>query len=101
VSRSDAVLVDDDGTRTVYIGPQLPDGAPPLVLDGLARRRLVALGRACPAPCGARMTVPNRAERRAARRRGVALHVEIEHEPDCPAVAPELEGYLWARGWTA
>jgi hypothetical protein len=96
MSRTDAVLVDRDGHRTLYVGPDLCEDLPPVVLEGLARRRLVAVGQGC--PCGARMQVPNRAARRAAARSGrPVLEVSVEHEPDCPAVCTEL---LTGR-WTA
>ncbi len=96
MSRTDAVLLDSDGRPAIYLGPELREGLPALVLEGLARRRLVALGDAC--PCGARMVVPNRAARRAARRDGVAvLTVPIEHENDCPAVTPALLDGRWGR----
>lgn len=88
MSRTDAVLVDADGRRSAYVGPGLDDTLPPLVLEGLTRRRLVALGQSC--PCGASMAVPNRQQRRAAHRRGPVLVVQVEHDPACPAVCPEL-----------
>jgi hypothetical protein len=95
MSTTDAVLVGvADGERTVYVGPELDDNLPPVVLEGLTRRRLVGLGQPCPQPCGARMVVPNRAERRAARKAGPVLHVQIEHHPDCAAVSDELEAYV-------
>jgi len=98
MSRTDAVLVDRDGRITDYIGPALAESLPPVVLEGLARRRLTALGQTC--PCGARMAILNRAARRAARRGGVAvLTVPVEHEPDCPAVSADLEVHVgrWRR----
>ncbi len=96
MSISDAVLVHDDGTLAAYAGPSLREGLPPYVLEGLARRRLVALGQTC--PCGARLIVPNRETRRAARRRGqVVMPVEVEHEPDCAAVCAELQTGRWCR----
>jgi hypothetical protein len=96
MSRTDAVLVDQDGRITDYIGPVLSEHLPPVVLEGLARRRLTALGQTC--PCGARMAIPNRAARRAARRGGVAvLTVPVEHENDCPDVCPELLDGRWRQ----
>jgi hypothetical protein len=94
MSTTDAVLVGlVDGERTVYVGPELAEGLPTAVLEGLARRRMVALGQDC--PCGARLAVPNREVRRAARRRGqFVLPVQVEHEDDCAAISPELEAYV-------
>lgn len=92
---TDAVLVDDDGNRTAYVGPELVEDLPPVVLEGLTRRRLVGIGQSC--PCGARMVVPNREARRAARKASVLLPVTVEHEDDCAAIAPELEAYVRRR----
>lgn len=94
---SDAVVIDDYGRRSLYVGPQVPEAAPPVVREGLVRRRLVALGQPC--PCGAVLAVPNRAARREARRAGRALHVNVEHEADCAAISPVVDGYLTAGGW--
>lgn len=96
MSRTDAVLVDRDGRITDYIGPALAEDLPAVVLEGLARRRLTALGQTC--PCGARFVIPNRAARRAAHKRGsVGLSVPAEHEPDCAAVCAELMDGRWRR----
>lgn len=91
MSTSDAVLVGIvDGERVAYVGPQLHETYPPLLLEGLVRRRLVATTGVC--PCGARMVVPNRAARRAAARTGQAvMHVRVEHEDDCPAVDARVD----------
>jgi len=88
MSRTDALVVDDAG-RCIYIGPELDGTMPRVVLEGLARRRLVALGETC--PCGARLAMPNRAARRAARHRPAVLVVQVEHEADCPAVCRLLD----------
>jgi len=72
-----------DGQRAVVIDCIPPDDAIDRLLVGLARRALVNGGGDC--PCGARMPLPNRAQRR----RGV-VHVDIEHENDCPAVTGNL-----------
>jgi hypothetical protein len=92
VSISDAILVDIDGVRTLYVGPAISESLPPLVREGLARRRLVSLGQEC--PCGARMPMPNRETRRAAQRRGEPLVVDIAHADDCPAVDPQLDRWV-------
>lgn len=91
MSTSDAVLVGIvDGERVAYVGPQLHETYPPLVLEGLVRRRLVATTGAC--PCGAHLAMPNRAARRAAARAGrVVMEVRVEHEDDCPAVDPRVD----------
>lgn len=90
MSATDMLLFDDDGKPTLYLGPELSENLPPTVLEGLARRRLVALGQPC--PCGARLVIPNRAARRAAQQKGHApvRRVQVAHEDDCPAVCPEL-----------
>lgn len=93
MSTTDALVVDNHGRPTVYYGPPLTEGIPPLVLEGLARRRMVALGQTC--PCGTRLQVPNRAARRRARRRSAGvLFVEVAHQDDCAAVSTLLDDYL-------
>ena len=83
------------GEPTLYFGPELRENLPPHVLEGLTRRRLVALGQTC--PCGARLVLPNRATRRAARKaaRVPVWPVQVAHEDDCPAICAEL---LHGRG---
>lgn len=90
MSATDMLLLDDQGKPTFYLGPDLRESLPPHVLDGLARRRVVALGRAC--PCGARLVLPNRAAHRAAQKKGhgPVTRVPVEHEDDCPAICDEL-----------
>lgn len=90
MSNTDAVFFDAHGVRSLYIGPELRESLPPVVLEGLTRRRLVALGEVC--PCGARLVMPSRAERRAAGKtsRGAVWSIQVEHEDDCPAICPEL-----------
>ena len=81
---SDLTYQDVPGVGLVaYVLPVVPEAAPAEAREGLARRRVVAHTGQC--PCGARMVLPNRAERRAARRHGTVRHVTVEHEPDCPA----------------
>lgn len=84
----DLTLGRVDGERTAFVLPTIPDGASDVVREGLARRRLVAITGAC--PCGARLLIPNRRQRRAAAREGRVLPVAVEHEHDCPAIADEL-----------
>ena len=98
MSTSDAVLVGTlHGERALYVGPDLEEGLPAVVLDGLARRRMVGLGQPCPPPCGARLVMPNRAQRRAAGHAGLVLRVAVEHEDTCPAIAPEIDEHLRRR----
>lgn len=73
-----------DGQRVAVILPVVEEDAAPIVREGIARRRLVALSGKC--PCGARLALPGRRALRAARRAGIVLRVAIEHEPDCPAL---------------
>jgi hypothetical protein len=82
----------------LYVGPDIPDTAPAVVREGLARRRLVWTTSGC--PCGARAVQPNRATRRAMKRSGGdgVWPVGIRHAADCPAIAPETVAYV--RGWT-
>lgn len=94
--RGDAILGQVDGDRTLFMLPAIADDAPPLVREGLARRRLVMLTGQC--PCGANLVMPNRAQRRAAQRRREPVRVAVAHERDCPAVDDVLLPALDA--WT-
>lgn len=86
VEHLDALVADlPDGDRALVIGPSIRDCAPTEAKEGAARRRVVNTGGTC--PCGARLRLPNRAARRAARRAGRVLHTEVRHATDCPAVA--------------
>jgi len=78
--------------RVAYLLPVVPESAPAEAREGLARRRVVAHTGQC--PCGARMVLPNRADRRAARRHGTVGHVRVEHEDDCPATDDRLNFLL-------
>jgi hypothetical protein len=91
-----ALLGTLDGERTLFLGPELREADPPAVREGIARRRLVALGRPC--PCGARMVLPNRAARRRARRTGEVLHVLVEHERHCPAPTERIAAAMRRAG---
>jgi len=81
-----------EGRRVLVVGPEVTEDAPPMVREGLARRALVAAGESC--PCGARMALPSRAARRDAARTRRPLHVNVEHEPDCAAVATVVTRWL-------
>ena len=71
------------GEAVAVIDVEIPDDAPQLIREGLARRATVNAGGTC--PCGARFVMPNRATRRKARRTGEVIAVTVAHEPDCPA----------------
>lgn len=92
---SDVFGTQVDGLRAVAVVPALTEGHPPELLEGLARRRLVATGQPC--PCGAQPPTLNRQQRRAIearRRKGLpaqVIHIVIEHEAACPAGDQELQ----------
>ena len=44
MSTPDMLLLDVKGEPTLYVGPALVETLPPRMLEGLARRRLVATG---------------------------------------------------------
>jgi hypothetical protein len=75
----------------------IPEDAPALVREGLARRALVDAGGPC--PCGARTSVPSRRERRRAQRTGDPLIVTIRHRPGCAADSPAFYDALTT--WSA
>ena len=68
-----------DGTRALIVDSIIPDDAPELVREGLARRAIVNGGGTC--PCGAVRERPNRAERR----KGAVTRLDVVHEDDCAA----------------
>jgi hypothetical protein len=82
------------GERSVYVGPDIPDAAHPVVREGAARRRLVGTTGKC--PCGAVLPVPNRVQRRAAMRSSTPMIVRVQHEDECPAIDPAT--VAWAGG---
>jgi len=69
--------------RVAYVLPVASEELPPQLREAVLRRRLAALEGRC--PCGATVTLPNRAERRRAARDGRQLSTTVEHEADCPA----------------
>jgi acyl-CoA reductase-like NAD-dependent aldehyde dehydrogenase len=77
------------GERVMVLDADIPDHAPDVIKEGLARRAAVNAGGVC--PCGARMILPNRAARRRATRLRRAIEVTVPHEPGCLALLP---GYL-------
>jgi hypothetical protein len=65
------------------VTPEISESASPIVREGLARRRLVAVTGHC--PCGATFTAPDSLIP------GTVTVVPVEHEADCPAISPELD----------
>jgi hypothetical protein len=82
-----AVAVIDDEVIAVPL-ISIPESAPEAVREGVARRNIVNTGGTC--PCGARLVLPNRAERRRAARTGRVLDVRVAHEPECLAGTERL-----------
>lgn len=69
--------------KVLVIAATPPPGAPPAVIDAwLIRQRANLTGRC---ECGATITLPNRAARRAAEARGEPVRATMLHEADCPA----------------
>jgi hypothetical protein len=67
----------------LYVGPELSEDDAPEVLEGIARRRLVAMTGRC--PCGATMPAVDDLEP------GTLTIVRVEHEDGCPAIDTEVE----------
>ena len=86
-----------DGRRALVIDTVIPDDAPELVREGLARRAIVNSGGTC--PCGAGWPIPNRAQRRHLKTPGSVVGFEIAHESDCPAITDAL--VVAVRAWEA
>lgn len=86
-----------NGERIGYVLADPPEDGPADVREGIARRNIVATGGVC--PCGARMVLPNRAERRRHARLGRTIDVNVEHEAGCPAITDLLLAALarWKR----
>ena len=76
------------GDRVLSVVPTIPDDAPEIIREGIARRRLVATGQSC--PCGARLIRPNLAQRRRTNKLRGTTHVYVWHEHDCPASTEAL-----------
>jgi hypothetical protein len=92
------IVRDVDGVQVAaYLLPLIPDDAPPLVREGIARRRLAALEDRC--PCGGGSPLNRAARRRLARTRGQVAHLNFVHEDGCPAVDADL--YDAIRAWSA
>lgn len=86
-----------DGRRIGYVLADPPEDGPADVREGIARRNIVATGGTC--PCGARMVLPSRTDRRRHARLGRAIDVNVEHEAGCPAITTSLLAALarWKR----
>lgn len=69
------------GQRIVYVLPVIPEDAPYVVREGIARRRVAATTGEC--PCGAVVDYGDRLPGQA----GVA---EVLHERSCPAATAKL-----------
>jgi hypothetical protein len=81
------IILRDD---VVFVLPSIPDNAPPLVREGIARRRLAALEDEC--PCGGRSPL-NRAI-------SASIDaVDFVHESGCLAVDDILVEAI--RAWSA
>lgn len=93
----EAIQGEIDGLSTLFVVPVLPDDAPELVREGIARRRLSVINGLC--PCGGRRPQLSRAQRREAKRRSGADvgSFEVVHEDDCPAISEAVRAHL--RGW--
>ena len=76
--------------------PAVPEDAPPALREGLARHHLSQQTGAC--PCGARVSLPPRRERRRAERSGEPLIALLRHRAGCPADPHQLdiELALWS-----
>jgi len=86
-----------DGRRALVLDTVIPDDAPQVVREGLARRAVVNEGGDC--PCGASWPRPNREQRRKLKEPGALLRVDVEHEADCPAGTAVLLAAV--RAWEA
>lgn len=93
------IMSNPQGERVMLSMPKIPDDAPELVREGIARRRLTAVTGEC--PCGARVLWPDRAARRRMRRSGEATQIRAEHEDDCPAITANILAAIgdWKPGY--
>lgn len=92
-----AIAESWDGETYAFVLPRIPDDAPEAIREGVARRRITTLDGKC--PCGARLVLPNRAQRRRAARTGVAVGVTVQHQDECPATDDVLIAAIreWQR----
>lgn len=75
--------------RAVYIGPEIAEDAPPVVREGLARRRLTAVNGRC--PCGAVIVHPRVFPVQ-------VTTVAVWHEHGCPAASKKVDQWLRRSG---
>jgi hypothetical protein len=97
MSATTIAVVELGGVRALVPLLDVPEDAPADVREGLARRNIVNAGGTC--PCGATLTLPNRAARRRAVRAGTVLPAVAEHESSCPATTPNVIAAI--RRWRA
>lgn len=94
-----AVIVDVKRSLATLLTPP-PDDADDHTARVLTARSVTNAMGQCP-ECGARVVVPNRAQRRKARLAGVVVtRVRVRHGEDCPAgdtTVPEANDYLVAQ----
>ena len=87
----------------VFVVPVIPDDAPALVREGLARRKILYASDVC--PCGAVMELPARRTSRkptaGEAKPATVRRLRIEHGNDCPArdevLAPAVAADLQQR----
>lgn len=82
----DLTIAKIDGKRAMVALPVVPENAPYAVREGIARRRITALGGRC--PCGAE-----------ARLAGSPIGLAVDHDSGCPAMDSRL--IKAARRWLA
>ena len=85
-----------DGRRAGVIDSIIPEDAPHVVREGLARRAIVNGGGDC--PCGASWPRPIRAQRRKLDH-VPWLCIDVEHVDECPAETEALVAAV--RAWKA
>jgi hypothetical protein len=82
--------------RTLAIVPSADRCTDKRVREAIAIRNDATLTGHCPA-CGAEAQLPNRAQRRAAKRSGRVLHARMVHDADCLAHNESIRR-LWIGG---
>ncbi len=89
-----------DGNRILFVVPVVPDDAPEVIREALARRRIATIGGTC--PCGESTITLTRQQRRARQRAATKRQANViygvfEHAHDCPA----HDGHLFPllRAW--